>query len=159
MLRGFAALTCTVSKELTRCKRMECNYIFLKWVEWFDIAGLVRRTNSNGLNSKNCVDDDARIFKTYVQMLIIFGIVVVGRWLVLAKAEVATATTAAATVTTSDDTANDETGLQTNRRESYCGSRWENVKKFTLQAGDVTTKYAFTFSSPNCSAIYRPREP
>lgn len=29
----------------------------------------------------------------------------------------------------------------------------------TLQAGEVTTKYAFTFSSPNCSAMYKPSEP
>lgn len=90
----------------------------------------MRKNKLKWIEFKNSFDDDARIFKTYVQMLIIFGIVVVGRWLVLAKAEVATATTAAATVTTSDDTANDETGLQTYRRESHVLSLWiEMVKR------------------------------
>lgn len=64
------------------------------------------------------------LLKTYVQMLIIFGIVVVRCRLIFSETEVAATAAAATTIATGYDTANDETGLQTidrkKKKKIYC---------------------------------------
>lgn len=79
---------------------------------------------------------------------------------VFTEAEVETATTAAAAIASGHNAAYNDTCLFTTiGLIRFIFSN--NLPNFlqTLQAGDVTTKYALTFSSPNCSAMYRPIEP
>lgn len=88
-------------------------------------------------------------------MMIISRVMIVWHRLVLAETEVATATTTAAAIAPGCYAANNETSLR-NKENVYISWKngWDFITDwFTLQAGDVTTKYAFTFSSPNCSAM------
>lgn len=98
-------------------------------------------------------------------MLIIFGVMIVRSWLIFSETEIAATAAAATTIATGYYTANDETGLDKLKRKekndlkSLVHASKLAAYRITLHAGDVTTKYAFTFSSPNCSAMYNPNEP
>lgn len=92
---------------------------------------------------------------THIKMVIIATI-----WwwcrLVLSEAEVAAAAATTATIASSSNAADQEHRLKINKLNIALGLHREHL---TLQAGDVTTKYALTFSSPNCSAMYKPSDP
>jgi len=83
----------------------------------------------------------------------------IDRRLEFAAAEVATAAAAAATAASCNHSAADEQRLQEKTEVTQRVERCEIPRFLTFTAGDVTTKYALTFSSPNCSAMYKPSEP
>lgn len=56
------------------------------------------------------------IYKTYMQMLVVLGIVIVRCWFVFSKTEITTTAATAATVAARYYRANDEACLQINRR-------------------------------------------
>lgn len=73
---------------------------------------------------------------------------------VLAAAEVATAAAAATAIAAGHDAAHEEDCLLEESTGFDCVLGGEILRALlTLHVGDVTIKYALTFSSPNCSAM------